>query len=428
MSGWAGYLEWWRQKLRRMPGRFSRLLRKEDRRCVGICWQQDTVYYALAECQDGTARLLHLAQEKLPFAGKDPADGSAASWEQDGGDTALRDVLSGILMGLARQGWQQEKIVCCLSADKLRCFLFDLPRQMTEAERQEAAYWEVDGRLMEEGLAAEDFFLSWHLPEEGRAFALGVPRADVANLEQQGAQEGLSICGWVTEIPEGLTEVSADDFILQETLPEGRAGLREQDIPGTSGAVGAALWGLGRPSPFVLGLFSQTDGQGSQWAWRRLAAAVAALTLIFLLAWGGFLGISAWQARGTLQDAQNQLLALTPDRKAMQVLEAARQGTAARDTALRQLGKEAVPWYSLLLYLGSPPLTVEGIWLQDVKLGRDHSLELSGTALTYAALSEYMEAFRQENLPFGTPFLEKAERQEGSGRDEIRFHLVLNAS
>ncbi|WP_303105722.1 PilN domain-containing protein [uncultured Mitsuokella sp.] len=427
MFGLAGYFDRWHHQLCGMPGRLSRLLHEEDRRRVGICCQQDTIYYALAERQGETVRLLQLAQEKRQPSGQDAVGILASSWEPESGDAAVQDVVAGVLMGLARQGWQQEKIVCCLSTDKLRCFLLDLPRQMTQAECREAAYWEVDGRLMEEGLAAEDFCLSWHLPEEGRAFALGVPRADVAHLEQQGRMEGLRICGWVTGIPEGLTDMSADDLILQETLLEGRAGLREQDIPGASGAVGAALWGLGRPTPFVLGLSSQAGGQGPQLAWRRLAAAAAALTLMLLLVWGGFLGIRAWQARGSLQDAQKQLLALTLDRKAMQVLEAARQGTAARDTALRQLSKDAVPWYSLLLYLGSPPLTVEGIWLQDVKPGRDHSLELSGTALTYAALSEYMEAFQQESLPFGTPLLEKAERQEGSGRGGIRFHLVLNA-
>lgn len=427
MSGLAEYLDRWHHQLCGMPERLSRLLHEEDRRCVGICCQQDTIYYALAERQGETVHLLQLAQEKRQPSGQDAAGILASSWEPESGDAAVQDVVAGVLMGLARQGWQQEKIICCLSTDRLRCFLLDLPRQMTQAECREAAFWEVDGRLMEEGLAAEDFCLSWHLPEEGRAFALGMPRADVAHLEQQGRMEGLRICGWVTGIPEGLTDVSADDLILQETLPEGRAGLREQDIPGTSGAVGAALWGLGRPTPFVLGLSSQVGGQGPQLAWRRLAAAAAALTLMLLLVWGGFLGTRAWQARGSLQDAQKQLLALAPDRKAMQVLEAARQGTAVRDTALRQLSKDAVPWYSLLLYLGSPPLTVEGIWLQDVKPGRDHSLELSGTALTYAALSEYMEAFRQESLPFGTPLLEKAERQEEGGKEAIRFHLVLNA-
>lgn len=425
MSGWAGYLEHWRQQLSNISRRVDRLLYKNDRRCVGICWQQNTIYYALAERQGETVRLLQLAQERLPSSRQGAAGSPTTSWDLDGGETDVQDILGRIIMGLARQGWQSENIICCWPADRTRCFLLDLPRQLTEAERREAAYWEVDGRLLEEGISADDFCLGWHLPEQGRAFVMAVPSAEVSGFKQHGKRAGLRVSGYVMGIPDGLAEVAADAFILQETLPEGSAGLCEQDISGAGGAAGAALWGLGRSSPLVLGLSLQEGAQGPQLAWRRLAVAAAALTLVVLFLWGGVLGVEAWRARETLQAERQQLLALTPDRKAMQLLEAARQETMARDAALQHLGEDAVPWYSILLYLGSPPLTVEGICLQDLKLGRDQSLELSGTALTYAALSEYMEAFRQEALPFGTPLLEKAERQEGNGDMGIRFRLVL---
>ena len=156
--------------------------------------------------------------------------------------------------------------------------------------------------------------------------------------------------GWLKSRRHGRS--GAGCLILQETLPESLAGFREQDIPGASGAIGAAFWGLGRISAFVLGISSANPAeQGSQWAWRRLAAAAAALTLMVLLFWGSWAGMAAYEARQERQAVSQQLLAMAPDRKAMQVLESARQSTAARDATLQQLGQDALPWYSILLYL-----------------------------------------------------------------------------
>lgn len=419
MSGWAGCLEWGQLQFARLSEGLKCLghaFYQERTRSVGICWQGDAIYYALAEKQGDAVRLLRLAKDHLP------TEGISGMQENE----RRQEYASRAAMGLARQGWGGECIACCLPDKDIRCYLVDLPAQMTPAEKKEAAYWEVDGRLLEEGLSAEDFSFGWHLPEQGHSLALSVPQATLAAWKRCCEAEDMQVAAWVAEIPEGMGEAAPAALILQETLPESLAGFREQDIPGAGGAIGAAFWGLGRISAFVLGISSANPAeQGPQWAWRRLAAAAAALTLMVLLFWGSWAGMAAYEARQERQAVSQQLLAMAPDRKAMQVLESARQSTAARDATLQQLGQDALPWYSILLYLGSPSLSIEGIWLQDLKLGRDQSLELSGTALTYAALAEYMEAFRHEPAPLGIPLLAKAEHEAGEGRGEIRFRLVL---
>lgn len=72
MSGWAGCLEWGQLQFARLSGGLKCLGHAfyQERTCsVGICWQGDAIYYALAEKQGDAVRLLRLAKDHLPTEG-----------------------------------------------------------------------------------------------------------------------------------------------------------------------------------------------------------------------------------------------------------------------------------------------------------------------------------------------------------------------
>ena len=56
----------------------------------------------------------------------------------------------------------------------------------------------------------------------------------------------------------------------------------------------------------------------------------------------------------------------------------------------------AVPWYSVMVHLGRPELQTEGVWLRSILLRSDKKVELCGAALSYAALSAFLQSFEAD--------------------------------
>ena len=73
-------------------------------------------------------------------------------------------------MRAERDGWQALDFAICLSDEVVRFYEMELPPHMEGDEWREAAHWELDARLMAEGLDADAYAMAYR--RQGEASVL----------------------------------------------------------------------------------------------------------------------------------------------------------------------------------------------------------------------------------------------------------------
>lgn len=67
-----------------------------------------------------------------------------------------------------------------------------------------------------------------------------------------------------------------------------------------------------------------------------------------------------------------------------------------RDTKAACLMENAMPWYSVMVHLGRPELQTKGVWLKSIALRSDKKVEIRGEALSFSALSTFLQSFEAD--------------------------------
>lgn len=97
-----------------------------------------------------------------------------------------------------------------------------------------------------------------------------------------------------------------------------------------------------------------------------------------------------------------------------------------RDAKAARLVEGAMPWYSVMVHLGRPELQTEGVWLKSIALRQDKKIEIRGAALSYGALSSFLQSFEADRdfFPQG-PILEESAEETGAEKPGIAFRISL---
>ena len=290
---------------------------------------------------------------------------------------------------LAQLGWTDWPRVFMLPDTEIVSYEMSLPTGMDPTEQSEAAYWELEARLSEQGIdIVQCHTVSAALPDNGDFWIAAVQQEDMQFWQQAFVE---------AEVP--LRDLVVASPVLAELSVDAR-------IPATA---------------FCSLLQANSTGKGRNWDYRALAAVWLVLVLLGLAA---FTGWDCWQLHAARQETarlQQTLSQLAPDQKRMEQLESVRQDIDAREKQLRVLSEKNFPWYSVLIHFGS--MTTEGTWLDSLKLEGGDTLRLQGHAVSFESLADYIKVFEQDKgfFPQG-PVLESS----GTDKDSIVFRMTLH--
>lgn len=382
----------WRGRLRG-----GNWLWEEQRRVIGVAAPSGTgdgnVLFAELAVEGGTLSLVRTAVERL-----------------DGGLT----LAEAAAMRAQREGWHELDFAVCLPAEQVRFYETELPPHMEAAEWREAAHWELDARLTDEGLEADAYAMACRREGAGRVVLAAAEREMLARLAEDFREQGLSLCG-IAALPPGTASSMAasldgQGLVLSEAqrafvpaIAAAQSVLRED---------GLRLWG--------------SAVQGRRLRCRRLAALCCTVTFLVLFA-AAFFDMRAYlEARRDYQHEEQAFLVLQREEKVMQLTGRLQQKIRARDAKATAVMGDAVPWYSVMVHLGRPELQTEGVWLRSILLRSDKKVELCGAALSYAALSAFLQSFEADRAFFPQgPVLEASEEGKDAEKNRIAFRISI---
>lgn len=412
-------------------GRWSDFFWEHSQSVIGLAVRAETVLYLRLQAEKGEAGkswdVLRLVSE--------PREAELSLGEQ-------------VRMRAVREGWQELPFALCLASEDILLYQTELPPQLTEREEQEAARWELDARLTEAGLDAD-------------AYAMAVRRAAANPAETSKAAEGASAQNadsadygdvhtyWLAAAPLAKLRAWQDDFAEQELSLRGFAVLAPLGASGPLGQAGqddgSALFGRSGHSgqsvpalylPAFCAALSLAEGESAlgfllsgrqlparRCRYKRLAVLTLLVTLTALSVWSFFDARAYFQARADFRQQKQETALMHHDQKIMQMTKKLQAKVSERDRRVAMLMEKSLPWYSVMVHLGRPELQTEGVWLQDILLRRDRKIEISGMAMSYAALSTFLQSFEQDRGFFTQgPVLEESSAEEKA----IRFRMSVS--
>lgn len=150
------------------------------------------------------------------------------------------------------------------------------------------------------------------------------------------------------------------------------------------------------------------------------------MTFLVLLA-ASFFDMRAYlEAKRDYQHEEQAFLLLQREEKSMQLTGRLQQKIRARDAKAAAVMGAAVPWYSVMVHLGRPELQTEGVWIRSILLRSDKKVELCGAALSYAALSVFLQSFEADRAFFPQgPVLEASEEGKDAEKNSIAFRISV---
>ncbi len=367
---------------------------EERRRVIGVAAPSSTgdgnVLFAELVAEGGTLSLVRTAVERL-----------------DGG-LMLAEAAA---MRAQREGWHELDFAACLPAEQVRFYETELPPHMEAAEWREAAHWELDARLTDEGLEADSYAMACRREGAGRVVLAAAEREPLAKLAEDFREQGLSLRG-IAALPPGTAASMA------ASLDEHGVVLSEAQrafVPAIVAAQsvlsedGLRLWG--------------SAVQGRRLRCRRLAALCCTVTFFVLFATAFFDMRAYLEAKRDYQQEEQAFLVLQREEKVMHLTGRLQQKIRARDAKAVAVIEDAVPWYSVMVHLGRPELQTEGVWLRSILLRSDKKVELCGAAFSYAALSAFLQSFEADRAFFPQgPVLEESAEGEQEG---ITFRISI---
>ena len=331
-------------------------------------------------------------------------------------------------LSIAKRGWQNIPLLYVVPATEIMGYMMNLPPQLAEQERREAAYWEFDARLGERGLGAEAFMLSCQpVPgQENCAYVAAVRREYLQDVQAELAAEELELADMLLTGGQGKTawdggwQAGAQRLELAAAL-----GLTAAQVTALEPVAAAVLNYIGSCGQKLPGLLGR----------RRERLSLSKIALVYgacLLTLGGSVlagDVYHYQQAGSLlAQYQGELAGLAAEAQEAADWQNGQANVAAKDKLLGKLGQGQVPGYALLLHLGLD--TCEGVYITELSSAQADSIQLSGRAVTYDALADYMNRLTEDKDFFaGSVQLESAaEEQAGQRKNTVDIVFKLRVA
>ena len=368
-----------------LVGRLKDRLQIKWRHIIGVAIQDDGSV-CLLELIEGTDGNGWQVKERMEL----PAEAGGDLWGQ----------ANRIAAKLAAAGLSDVPVV--LLAKKEEEHMLPVPPGMTEGERQEAAYWELDVRLAAKGLEREDYVAAiCSLPQNPRLWGSIVRRDYLDEVRAAFEQAGVRLI---------------DVFITPDT-EMGKALCR-----------GVSYWQKQGGRKWGCALLHQQESPVG-WNWPVMAAIVAGMAIFLSCAVIGWDSWMLYAARQENWSAKQEMVRLASEQNKMKLLERIGQETTGKEKLLQELSAKTIPWYSVLVHLGSR--TVEGVWLERLEFEGRNKLHLTGRAASYEAVAAFVQAFEEDRdfFPQGAVLESSGEVEKQSPQPEgdgsISFQLSI---
>lgn len=280
---------------------------EERRRVIGVAAPSSTgdgnVLFAELVAEGGTLSLVRTAVERL-----------------DGG-LMLAEAAA---MRAQREGWHELDFAACLPAEQVRFYETELPPHMEAAEWREAAHWELDARLTDEGLEADAYAMVCRREGAGRVVLAAAEREMLARLAEDFREQGLSLRG-IAALPPGTASSMAASLDGQGlVLSEAQRAFVPAIVAAQSvlSEDGLRLWG--------------SAVQGRRLRCRRLAALCCTVTFFVLFATAFFDMRAYLEAKRDYQQEEQAFLVLQREKKVMHLTGRLQQKIRARRQGSRR--------------------------------------------------------------------------------------------
>ena len=330
-------------------------------------------------CREGSWQM----EEKIVLSN------AGALYEQVANEAGLREIAEQAAIELNRKGWQDIPLLYIVPEMEQVRYALNLPPGLNAEQQQEAAYWELDDKLIAQGLSVENFACVYHASDEsGNSCTItGVSKGYLQEAEESFVQAELNLADIV---PAG----GVMDYLRSQ----------RREIEGFKKRQGAGL------------------------AVKRILAAWFAVWLT-----AGLILLSAdllhyRQAYALAEQQEHELSLLSAEVQEMHALTVQTASIADREKKIQAFSSQSMPWYSLLVHLGTN--TVQGVLLTGINVSADgHKLYLEGQAVSYDCLAEFIGQFEADKLFFAQGItLENSEVLKGRGNepDKVQFSLSVD--
>ncbi|WP_294159016.1 hypothetical protein [uncultured Selenomonas sp.] len=326
---------------------------------------------------------------------------------------------------LSRAGWNGVPVVFALDEGNIESFDADLPSSVPAEEAQQMAHYEAARQLHRE----PDAFFSVLAQADGRQTISVLDTSDAEALQKTFAEAGVELWG-IAAPPAGFCLLCAGD-----RLSWGSKHLRiGEALLGSDGAFHDwnETYSLAIYGPALMAqaidecgrIFPLRSFALSEIAYGRVALVIAALWLTVLAGLSAWDGVSWYGARQEAQTLQAQLALLGNDAERMKDERAEEQWTEKRENALRQLTEERAPVSAVLIHLGRR--NVDGVRLDAIVMKQGKAMELAGQAVTFDALSDYLQGFERDRAFFPSgPTLLDASRSADDEGEAVHFSMEV---
>ena len=332
---------------------------------------------------------------------------------------------------LAQTGWEDERVVAALPEGMASAFSETFPPGASSEEMQDMARYAVEAQ----GLFPDGTYRAACAPApDGTHVVAAISESQLASIRDAFQSAGIQIWGAAVTpksfslICEGAALSWGEEVISIAPELLGSDGMFHGWVEGAAAAIyGAAIMVQAVHRHGLLFPFGAVQLSG--WACGRIALAACAVAFIVLAvftAWDVYTYVAVRQEH---QQVRSNLAMLYGDAQHMEADREEKAWVERQDTALQTLTKEAGPSSAVLAHLGRLP--VDGICLEKLELAQGKPLQLEGEAVTFDALSEYLQGFSKDEVffPHG-PRLRDSSRPKEAARGEdggtIHFSLELD--
>ena len=206
----------------------------------------------------------------------------------------------------------------------------------------------------------------------------------------------------------------------------GRTGDRQNLIGEFAPAATAALCAVGRGKSLGMD-FLPKKAKRLLLRYKELSAMLLALVLVILIGFTIFDYYRCHAAKAERKEIEAHLVQMEGDRQSMQQMEASKERIDRKKAILAKLSENPSPVYSLLVHLGQPDLTVDGVWLETISFSGDGTLSLDGKAYSFDLLASFLKGFEKDTAFFPKPpILKESEETEDATGQFVRFKVEMS--
>ena len=401
MFGLAGLLDDVRGRMRRQVDRVA-----------GVAYREGMLYVAGLGCRDAEDAFEVVFLENVML------QAAADEWQQ-----AVVEKTAALL---ARKGWSDVRVVYAVDEGDVETIETSLPITTSADETERMAHFEAARQLHSDPTS---FFSALMQASDGGQAVSVLEKERAKALARAFDAAGIAL--WGIAAPEAsfhlLCEVRSLSWDgcrlpIADDLLESDGAFHGWDESFSYALYGAIL--MVKALPASGRVFPLQHIELSGWAYGRAALAVAAIWLVVLVGLSAVDAYGWYAARREAEQSAAELALLYGDTQRMEDARAETAWMDAQEQALRRLTDERSPAAAVLVHLGTR--NADGVCLDDIVLQQGKPVELKGRAVTFDALSSYVQGFERDRAFFPDgPLLLDSTRPDGDEAGAVVFSMEL---